>query len=139
MRHSETDHAPYIDAPSEDPAATKLHRVVIVGGGAGGLELATSLGNRFGRGKHTSGRMHITLIDRHSVHIWKPLLHEVAAGSMDAHTHQLEYAAQARWHRFIFQQGELTGLDRARKIITVSALHDEHGQELIPQQIGRAH
>ena len=134
MRHSDTDHAPYIDAPPEDPAATTQHRVVIVGGGAGGLELATSLGNRFGRGKHSSGRMHITLIDRHSVHIWKPLLHEVAAGSMDAHTHQLEYAAQARWHRFVFQQGELTGLDRARKIITVSALHDEHRQELIPQR-----
>ena len=107
------------------------HRVVIVGGGAGGLELATTLGNKLG-GRH--GSVNVVLVDSNSIHIWKPLLHEVAAGSMDANTHQLEYAAQARWHRFVFQQGALQALDRNRKIITVGPLLDENGDELIPER-----
>jgi NADH dehydrogenase len=40
------------------------HRVVIVGGGAGGLERATRLGDRMGR------RIDVTLIDRVRVHVW---------------------------------------------------------------------
>lgn len=106
------------------------HRIVIVGGGAGGLELATSLGNKLGK----SGRASIVLVDCTSVHIWKPLLHEVAAGSMDASAHQLEYAAQARWHHFVFQQGALTALDRERKTITIAAVNDNDGFELLPQR-----
>ncbi|MDO8305284.1 NAD(P)/FAD-dependent oxidoreductase [Herminiimonas sp.] len=106
------------------------HRVVIVGGGAGGLELATALGNKMVK----SGKVSVVLVDRSSTHIWKPLLHEVAAGSMDANTHQLEYAAQARWHRFVFQQGELKGIDRNRKLITIGSLADDDGIELLPQR-----
>jgi len=58
-----------------------LHRVVVVGGGAGGLELATRLGRKLGR----KGRARITLVDRAWTHMWKPLLHEVAAGTLDVH------------------------------------------------------
>jgi NADH dehydrogenase len=61
------------------------HRVVIVGGGAGGLELATRLGNRLGR------RIDVTLIDRERVHVWKPKLHEIAAGSMDMAAHEVRF------------------------------------------------
>ena len=91
-----------------------MHRIIVVGGGAGGLELATRLGDRFGS-ESRAPRAQVILIDRNPTHIWKPLLHEVAAGSMDPFTHQLEYAAQARWHGFEFQQGELVGLDRAAR------------------------
>ena len=59
--------------------AEGLHRIVVVGGGAGGLELATRLGNKLGKRR----KAHITLIDRRRTHLWKPLLHEIAAGSMD--------------------------------------------------------
>ncbi|WP_293778977.1 NAD(P)/FAD-dependent oxidoreductase [uncultured Oxalicibacterium sp.] len=107
------------------------HRIVIVGGGAGGLELATRLGDRVA--KRDRG-VQVVLVDRGSIHIWKPLLHEVAAGSMDAGTHLLEYAAQARWHGFIFNQGELQALDRQRKCITIGPINDESGEELIPQR-----
>ena len=61
------------------------HRVVIVGGGAGGLELATRLGDTLGR----RGRAEITLIDRNRTHVWKPKLHEIAAGSMDMSAHEV--------------------------------------------------
>ena len=69
---------------------TNLHQVVIVGGGAGGLELATRLGDKLGR----KGKAEITLIDRTRTHVWKPLLHEIAAGSMNPDKHELEYLAQ---------------------------------------------
>ncbi|SOZ35631.1 NAD(P)/FAD-dependent oxidoreductase [Cupriavidus neocaledonicus] len=107
---------------------TRTHRIVVVGGGAGGLELVTKLGDKLGR----KGSAQVVLVDRLPTHIWKPLLHEVAAGSMDPNTHQLEYAAQARWHHFEFQQGELTGIDRSRKTISVSACVDQDGAELLP-------
>lgn len=131
MTNSIIDESPgaAIRQPSSDTAGTP-HRVVIVGGGAGGLELATALGNKMVK----SGKLSVVLVDRSSTHIWKPLLHEVAAGSMDANTHQLEYAAQARWHRFVFQQGELKGVDRQRKLITIASLADDDGIELLPQR-----
>ena len=100
----------------------------MVGGGAGGLELATQLGDRYGRGT----RAHVTLVDRSRTHLWKPLLHEVAAGSMDIHAHQLDYLAQARWHWFTFVQGALEGLERQARHIRVAAVVDDEGEEILP-------
>jgi NADH dehydrogenase len=112
-----------------------MHRFIVVGGGAGGLELATRLGNRYGANRRNGdARAQVTLVDRYPTHIWKPLLHEVAAGSMDPFTQELEYAAQARWHGFEFQQGELAGLDRANRRITLGAVPDDDGAELLPQR-----
>ena len=108
-----------------------LHRIVIVGGGAGGLELATRLGDRFGR----RGRARITLVDCSRTHLWKPLLHEVAAGSMDLYEHDLDYLAQARWHHFDFQLGRMDGLDRGRRVVKLAPTRDEvDGEELIPRR-----
>ncbi|HVE11231.1 MAG TPA: NAD(P)/FAD-dependent oxidoreductase, partial [Paraburkholderia sp.] len=112
-----------------------MHRIVVIGGGAGGLELATRLGDRYGSRRSNSGvPVAVTLVDRYPTHIWKPLLHEVAAGSMDPFTQELAYAAQARWHGFEFQQGELAGLDRANKRITLAPVPDEDGAEMLPQR-----
>jgi len=110
--------------------ASELHRVVIVGGGAGGIELATRLGDTLGR----RGRARVTLIDHSRTHLWKPLLHEFAAGSMDLDYHALDYLAQARWHHFRFQLGEMDGLDRRRKVVQVAPTFDEDGRELIPRR-----
>ncbi|SAL39368.1 NAD(P)/FAD-dependent oxidoreductase [Caballeronia humi] len=112
-----------------------MHRFIIVGGGAGGLELATRLGDRYGStDPKKTPHAQVTLIDRNPTHIWKPLLHEVAAGSMDPFTQELEYAAQALWHGFEFAQGELIGLDRAAKRVTIGPLLDDEAGELIPQR-----
>ncbi|MDP9109489.1 MAG: NAD(P)/FAD-dependent oxidoreductase [Pseudomonadota bacterium] len=110
------------------PGKQNLHRIVVVGGGAGGLELVTKLGDKLGK----RDRAAVVLVDRSPSHLWKPLLHEVAAGSMDANTHQTDYVAQARWHHFEFQQGELCGLDRGAQQITVAAVYDEFGEEVLP-------
>ena len=105
-------------------------RIVVVGGGAGGLELVTKLGDSLGK----AGRAHVTLVDRSRTHLWKPLLHEVAAGSMDIHAHQLDYLAQARWHHFTFALGALAGLDRAAREVVVAAVKDDEGEEILPER-----
>ncbi|HZP94581.1 MAG TPA: NAD(P)/FAD-dependent oxidoreductase [Burkholderiales bacterium] len=111
-----------------DAHGSGLHRIVIVGGGAGGLELATRLGERLGRRKKAL----VTLVDRSRTHLWKPLLHQVAAGSMDLNDHELDYLAQARWHHFHFQLGEMIGLDRARREVKLAAIVEADGREVIP-------
>ncbi|MFT3817302.1 MAG: NAD(P)/FAD-dependent oxidoreductase [Rubrivivax sp.] len=105
-----------------------MHRIVIVGGGAGGLELATRLGDGLGR----KGRAEITLIDKARSHLWKPKLHEVAAGSMDVGLHEVSFRAQAHWHGFRFRIGELTGIDRQRREVQVAPFVDEDGTAVTP-------
>jgi NADH:ubiquinone reductase (H+-translocating) len=114
----------------ENSSQDNLHHIVIVGGGAGGLELATRLGDSLGKSK----KAQITLIDSTRTHMWKPLLHEIAAGSMNPDKHQLEYMAQAHWHHFKFRLGRMDGLNRAAKEITVAPHHDEDGAEVIPRR-----
>lgn len=108
----------------------QIHEIVIVGGGAGGLELATRVGNKLGGKK----RARITLIDASPSHIWKPLLYEVAAGSLDSYAERLEYLAQGHWHGFTFRLGRMDGLDRARQEISVAPTLDEAGVEIIPRR-----
>jgi NADH dehydrogenase len=110
----------------KDTERLGLHRILIVGGGAGGLELATKLGNKLGK----RGRAAVTLVDRNRTHLWKPLLHEVAAGSMDQGVHEIDYLAQAHWHGFRFRVGEMNGLDRERRMIHIASFLDEEGREV---------
>lgn len=106
------------------------HRIVIVGGGAGGLELATRLGRTLGR----RGEAHVTLVDANRTHIWKPLLHEVAAGTFDAYENQIEYLAQGARNHFRFRLGRMTGLDRQRQEIIVAPTCNARGEEIIPER-----
>ena len=106
------------------------HHIVIIGGGAGGLELATRLGDTLGR----RAQARITLVDKNRTHIWKPKLHEIAAGSMDMGDHEVDYMAQAHWHHFTFRLGELRDIDRAEKTVALSPYLDDAGQEVTPVQ-----
>jgi NADH dehydrogenase len=103
-----------------------LHHIIVAGGGAAGIELVTQLGNRLGKRKRAA----ITLIDRSRTHLWKPLLHSVAAGSMDPAAHELNYMAQAHWHNFTYRYGEMNGLDRAQKRVFLAPTFDEEGREI---------
>ena len=109
---------------------TPLKKIVIVGGGAGGLELATQLGKKLGRGKKAK----ITLVDRNHSHLWKPLLHEVATGSLDEGVDALSYLAHARNHHFQFQLGSVVDINRESKTITLAELRDEKGELLVPER-----
>jgi NADH dehydrogenase len=107
-----------------------LHRIVVVGGGAGGLELATRLGNKLGRRR----KAHITLIDKARTHLWKPLLHEIAAGSMDEDMHAIDYLAQAYWHGFVYRSGAMAGIDRERRVVEVAPFVDNEGKLVTPRR-----
>jgi len=106
------------------------HKVVIVGGGAGGLELATRLGKAYGRGN----KIIVTLVDKNRTHIWKPKLHEIASGSMDFGDHEVDYMAQAHWNHFTFRIGELKGLNRTSKTIDLFPYLDSDGSPVTPIQ-----
>ena len=98
----------------------------MVGGGAGGLELVRKLGSRYGRSEHD-----IILVDCNLTHIWKPLLHEVAAGSLDANLDEVGYGGHAvRWG-YRFFNGSIESIDRAARTITTAPLLDERGEEII--------
>lgn len=103
--------------------------IVIAGGGAGGLELAARLGRRLGR--------RVLLIDRAVSHVWKPSLHEVAAGSLDSHQEGLSYPLLARRNRFRFVLGDLEALDAPNRTLTLAPIRDADGEELAgPRRIG---
>lgn len=107
------------------------HDIVIIGGGAGGLELAAHLGRKLGR---TQGRAKVLLVDRSVFHIWKPTLHEVAAGTLDAHQEGLSYTILARRNHFSFSLGELKGLDVAARHLTLGEIRDDDGREMVPER-----
>ena len=125
------ERAPEPAAPatsSVDAQIAAPHHIVIAGGGAGGLVLATKLGDRLGR----RGEARITLVDCALTHVWKPLLHEVAAGTLRVATDGLDYFAHARAHHFAFELGEMRGLDRARRELILGPVTDARGSDMVP-------
>jgi NADH:ubiquinone reductase (H+-translocating) len=101
-------------------------QIVVVGGGAAGLELVRKLGARYGRRRHD-----IILVEKNPTHVWKPLLHEVAAGSLDANLDEVSYRSHGHRWGYRFFLGALEGIDRARREVIVAPLRDEEGRELI--------
>jgi NADH dehydrogenase len=101
-------------------------KVVICGGGSGGLDLACRLAR--------NRELDVTLLDTNAAHVWKPLLHEVAAGSLDLGAHRVSYLALARRNGFRFAYGALEGLDRTGRTVLVAPVRDHSGAELIPQR-----
>ena len=106
-----------------------MNRIVIVGGGAGGAELATRLGNKLGK----QGHAHVTLVDANRTHLWKPRLHEVAAGALNAEADELDYAVHSRAHHFQFKLGRMQDLDRENRQV-VLAPYTIDGQEILPER-----
>jgi NADH dehydrogenase len=127
---SERPQAPTAPSAVAERASDDLHRIVVVGGGAGGLELVTRLGDRLGK----RGKARLTLIEKARTHLWKPLLHAVAAGSMDIDEHDLDYLAQAHWHGFRYRLGEMVGLDRKSKQVHLATTFDEEGRAITPER-----
>lgn len=107
-----------------------METIVIVGGGAGGLELATFLGDKLGKKK----KANVILIDKNISHLWKPLLHEVATGSLDDGTDALSYRAHAKNHHFQFQQGKLTDVNSAEKTVTLAPIYNDSQELLVAER-----
>jgi NADH dehydrogenase len=102
-------------------------RIVVIGGGAGGLELACKLGRKLGTGR-------VTLVDQRLFHVWKPSLHEVAAGTLDIHQEGLSYLMLAHDNHFDFVLGSMLGLDPQARTVTDDAVVADHGEVIMPQR-----
>ena len=104
--------------------------LVIVGGGVAGLSIATAMGKRSAA---SGGELPpVVLVDRDFAHVWKPMLHTIAAGTRDLHQQQTSYIAQARASNFHYEPGELLSVDRKLQQIHLAALRAPDGRVLIP-------
>ncbi|OTG66590.1 NAD(P)/FAD-dependent oxidoreductase [Acinetobacter silvestris] len=108
---------------------SELHHIVVVGGGAGGLELVTQLGDTLGKSKKAK----ITLVDQKLTHIWKPLLHEIAAGTMNPNDEETNYYAHAAKHHYEFILGRFEKLDKDLKQISIAKIQASK-YEAFPEQ-----
>src|SRR5215472_3241939 len=107
-------------------AKLRKTQIVVVGGGAGGLELATRLGAHFGR-EHFD----IILVEKSSTHIWKPLLHEVAAGALDANLDEVGYRSHGHDWGYRYFYGTMEGVDRQNRHVLIAPILDEDGTEIM--------
>ena len=105
-------------------------KIVVVGGGAGGLPLVTQLGRKLGKFGHAD----ITLVDASSVHVWKPRFHEVATGAIDADLDAVDYRAHARLNHYRFEPGSMTWVDKDKRAITLAPITDAQGEEVLPER-----
>jgi NADH dehydrogenase len=105
---------------------SKKTQIVLVGGGAAGLELATKLGDAFGREKFD-----IILVEKNRTHIWKPLLHEVAAGSLDANLDEVGYRSHGHAWGYRFFYGAMESVERDTRQVVIAPILDEDGREIM--------
>lgn len=105
-------------------------RIVVVGGGAGGLELVVKLAKRLRR----EPGVEVVLVDKNPTHIWKPLFHEVATGSLNSYHDEASYRMLARKHGFGFTLGRVTSMDLEAKLLSLSAVDDEAGEPMVPER-----
>lgn len=113
----------------------KAHQLVVVGGGVAGIEIATRLGRRWAKERQSGAAVpEITLVDADSAHIWKPILHTIAAGTRDASQQDVAFITQARDAGFRYRPGALTGLDRTAREITLAAIRAADGRLVMPER-----
>lgn len=107
-----------------------MKSIVIVGGGAGGLELVVGLAKKYRKNKLYK----VILVDKEKTHIWKPHLHEIASGLLSKHTEQLDYLHLANKFCFEFVWGEMCELNKETKTITLKPKCNNEGSEIIPER-----
>lgn len=107
----------------------KQHELLVIGGGVAGMEIASTLAR-----KNSKARLKITLLDREAAHVWKPMLHTIAAGTRDVSQQQTSYMAQAHRSGFSYQPGELEGVDVASKEVILAPVLADDGRLLIPSR-----
>ncbi|MCL1141884.1 NAD(P)/FAD-dependent oxidoreductase [Shewanella gaetbuli] len=111
-------------------------KIVIVGGGAAGLALASRLGRKFGH----QGDIEVCLIDKNTIHIWKPKLHEVAVGVIDQSIEGLQYRDHGLKNGYQYICGAITGCDPQQKVITLAPVLNDEGDVIIGERsIGYDH
>ncbi|MDF3983221.1 FAD-dependent oxidoreductase [Luteibacter sp. PPL201] len=99
--------------------------VLIVGGGAAGIELATRLGKR--------GDLDVVLVDRDASHFWKPRLHELAAGLLGDGEEAVPFLAHGHAHGYRYVPGALRRVDVDRRVVHLDEVRlAQDGEMILP-------
>src|SRR5262245_11076273 len=86
------------------------HRVVVVGGGFGGLPACRFLGRE--------KRVEVTLLDRRTHHLFQPLLYQVATGILSAGQIAPPFRQVLRHHDNVrVELADVTGFDLDRRVV----------------------
>ncbi|MCL1079512.1 NAD(P)/FAD-dependent oxidoreductase [Parashewanella spongiae] len=104
-----------------------VKKIVIVGGGAGGLALASKLGRRLGH----KADFDICLVDKSPIHIWKPKLHEVAVGAIDKSIDGLLYRDHSLKNGYRFIRGEIENCDHSNNTFQLAPVYAADGELLL--------
>lgn len=103
---------------------TTTKRILILGGGFGGLTVAMELERRLAH----DPSFEITLINRENFFLFTPMLHEVAASDLDLTT--IVNPVRKMLRRVNFLAGEVDQIDLEQKTVTVSHGFDHHPHTL---------
>ncbi len=99
--------------PADRPPPRGRHRVLIVGGGFGGLYAARSL--------RSDPEVAVTLLDRRNFHLFQPMLYQVATGALSpGEIAQPLRSILARQRNVTVILGEAVGIDVDRHEVQVS-------------------
>jgi len=104
--------------------ADRRTRVVILGGGFGGVYTALALEKALAR----SGDLEVTLVNRENFFLFTPMLHEVAASDLDM-THIVN-PIRKLLRRVKFVEGDVESIDLAARRVVVAHGSEHHDHEL---------
>src|SRR4051812_8712814 len=89
-----------------------LPRVVIVGGGFGGLELAKALKNK---------PVQVVLVDKHNYHTFQPLLYQVATSGLEPDSIAIPLRKIFKqYDNFFFRMAKVTAVDPKQNRLSTS-------------------
>lgn len=100
----------------------QIPHIIIVGGGAGGLHLATKLGQQ----QRKKNQAKITLVDSSKHHIWKPLLHKLVGGGLNQPSDKLDYHRHSQSNGYQFLHASLKSLNRQEKTLTYQTIKGDN-------------
>ena len=106
------------------------HEIVIVGGGVAGIHLATKLG----REARSRPKISIKLVDAALTHVWKPSLHEFAAGSRGIGDDEVGFLPHSVRNNYEFRLGCLAGIDTEKQEVTLDPVSDDAGKPIAPRR-----
>ncbi|MGD8794255.1 MAG: NAD(P)/FAD-dependent oxidoreductase, partial [Anaerolineae bacterium] len=111
-------------APEPDTAPAPSRRVVILGGGFGGVSAALRLEQIYAR----DPSLQITLVSRSNYLLFTPMLAEVASGSLQAQHISAPVRASCPHTRFV--HAEATAIDTERRTVQVRSQASDPGETL---------
>ncbi|HET7092669.1 MAG TPA: FAD-dependent oxidoreductase, partial [Thermomicrobiales bacterium] len=112
-RARQPEHQSASDLPDDDSA----HRIVILGGGFGGVATALALDRLVG----ASPDVRVQVIDRDNALLFTPLLWTVAEGRADAGDVVVPIRSFQRRRRFHLLHAEIQHIDPDRRVVTTTA------------------